>query len=484
LGLSGRAVRFCNLLTYLLGLTYVGTCYAQTFTLLKTFEGPDGSQSAAGLVVDGSTLYGTTRQGGTFRKGTVFRINTDGTEFRVLRHLAGAPDDAGFPSVELILSGGVLYGTSSGGGASDAGTIYRLNKDGTHFLVIKNFSNLAGNYPYTNYDGAVPAGLTASGSKLYGVTERGGVFGNGVIFSLNTLCIGSPTNSDVCFTVLRSFSRGAYNPTSYFTNADGSLPFGRPVLSGNVLYGTTREGGELSYGTVFKMNVDGTGFRVLKTFEGTDGAWAMGALALDGNVLYGTAAFGGLGFGTVFKINTDGSAFTVLTNIPFAYLAGGYYPYAGLTRSGNLLFGTTYAGGCRCPTNSDSGMIFRMSTNGTGYTALKIFTSLDSDTNSDGAHLFGLALAGGTLYGTTYVGGASSNGTIFKLDLVPPVAIQRAGPRIVVQWTNGWSNNILQYPVLQVAPAVDGEYSNVPSATSPYTNPVSGPQKFFRLIGQ
>ena len=54
--------------------------------------------------------------------------------------------------------------------------------------------------------------------------------------------------------------------------------------------------------------------------------------------------------------------------------------------------------------------------------------------------------------------------------------IGTTGSRLVLSWTNaGFS--------LQTAPAVTGPFTNLPGATSPYTNALSAPQRFFRLIG-
>ncbi len=60
----------------------------------------------------------------------------------------------------------------------------------------------------------------------------------------------------------------------------------------------------------------------------------------------------------------------------------------------------------------------------------------------------------------------------------PPVAYlqgQWLNQQLVLSWTNaGFS--------LQSAPQVTGTFTNIPGATSPYTNPVTGAQQFFRLM--
>lgn len=56
-----------------------------------------------------------------------------------------------------------------------------------------------------------------------------------------------------------------------------------------------------------------------------------------------------------------------------------------------------------------------------------------------------------------------------------PLRIQQVGGNVVLTWSN------LTFS-LQGAAAVTGTYTNVTGATSPYTNPITGPVGFFRLI--
>src|SRR5271155_5666587 len=84
----------------------------------------------------------------------------------------------------------------------------------------------------------------------------------------------------------------------------GAFPGGSLILSGNVLYGMTSEGGANNDGNIFSVHLDGSGFKDLYDFKGTpDGANPNGSLILLGNMLYGMTEAGGTsGKGSIFTI--------------------------------------------------------------------------------------------------------------------------------------------------------------------------------------
>src|ERR1041385_6293728 len=122
------------------------------------------------------------------------------------------------------------------------------------------------------------------------------------------------------FTTFHDFTTTT-NSTGSFTNSDGSNPQGGLVLLDSTLYGTAAGGGSSGGGTVFKLSTDGTGFTTLHDFTtvisnsfgvwtNTDGASPQSGLVLLGSTRYGTAAGGGSsGNGTVFALNIDGTGF-------------------------------------------------------------------------------------------------------------------------------------------------------------------------------
>jgi uncharacterized repeat protein (TIGR03803 family) len=232
-------------------------------------------------------------------------------------------------------------------------------------------------------------------------------------------------------------------PAQTFTNlhnfdfplvTDGANPTAGLILSGNTLYGTDEGGGSNGLGTVFKVSTDGTGFTNVHTFTAltydpsiqlntnADGWAPLGVLVLSSNTLYGTAQWGGSSnSGTVFKVNTDGTGFKTL----HSFTAGGHWynstngdganPQAGLILSGNTLYGTAEYGG-----SSANGTVFAINTDGSGFTNLYSFTMFLPPYykgNPDGANpCGGLILSGNTLYGTAENGGSSANGTVFAIN--------------------------------------------------------------------
>ncbi len=454
-----------------IGLSLLPICTtpmrAQTLTVLHAFtNGGDGSPWT-GVVPSGNRLYGTTALYGSSDsdRGTIFAINSDGTAFVTLRTFppfAGRTNDDGVLPNGLVCSGNVLYGTTRLGGSTGWGSIFRLNTDGSGYTNLYSFSvptigSDTNAGPYgTNSDGAEPMAVAISDETLFGVAYFGGAATNHDLSNGTLFRINTDGSA---FTNLHNFL-GA---------ADGAHPNAGLVLSGNKLCGVTQYGGSNGCGTVFSINTDGTSFTNLHSFAGgLDGANPSGTLLLLGDTLYGmTSTFPGPLPVTLFKINTDGTGFATLH--AFTNLAGGACPSGGLVLSSHTLYGTTQYGG----TNSFSGTAFKVNLDGTGFTVLYYFTN-----GLDGATPLGsVVLAGDSLYGTANGGGSAGYGTVFALNLSIPLSFQLSDLGVVLSWSDPSF-------FLQAAPDPAGVFTNVTGASSPYTNTYSDPQMFFRLRGQ
>lgn len=145
------------------------------FQTLFAFDGVHGADPLYGTpTVVGSTVFGMTSAGGDSGLGTIFSVNTDGTDFQTLLSFNGA--NGADPLGSLTQVGSVLYGVTSQGGDSGDGVLFSIHTDGTDFQVLMSFNG------YGN--GSFPAGdLLLNGGTLYGTTEGGGQNGSGTVFA-------------------------------------------------------------------------------------------------------------------------------------------------------------------------------------------------------------------------------------------------------------------------------------------------------------
>ena len=154
----------------------------------------DLKPTAVGLLLSGNTLYGTTFGavyigGGKSNPnlpGSIFKLNTDGTgftnlyTFSIVDPFSLTNIDGANPPASLVLYGARLFGITEYGGFNNHGTIFAINTDGTGFTNLYNFTASTVSATYTNMDGVNPStGLVPAGSKLYGTTSAGGIWGSG-----------------------------------------------------------------------------------------------------------------------------------------------------------------------------------------------------------------------------------------------------------------------------------------------------------------
>ena len=162
------------------GLILAGRATAQTYTMLRSFGDLTNvtgfNPRSTPIQAPDGTLYGTASGGQGSVAGTIFKVQPDGSGFTVLKWFTNSIEGA-TPYASLVLSGSALYGTTALGGSSNYGTVFKIDTSGTGYTVLKNF---------TGSDGANPSGvLPLSGSVLYGTTVRGGSSGNnGTVFKI------------------------------------------------------------------------------------------------------------------------------------------------------------------------------------------------------------------------------------------------------------------------------------------------------------
>jgi uncharacterized repeat protein (TIGR03803 family) len=314
------------------------------FTILHEFltaSGADGATPLAGMI-EGSdgALYGTTRDGGDYGYGTLFKLNKDGSGFAVLHSFGDGIDGywqdmEGLKENELLqASDGAIYGTTDHGGANDSGVIYRINTNGSAYTILFNF-DLSSGYPNPDR-GCFPAGGLTEGSDgaLYGTTASGGPGddqgGGGVVFKVAKDGSG--------YALLHSFSS---------LDVD-CIPGGTLLLgSDGVLYGTTQQQFLTASNVVFRIDQNGSSYQVLHVFpEAPNGTADQSSYRLqegkDG-ALYGIKSRGGTNsVGIAFMLKKDGSGFAVLHAFGDD---GAAYPGAGLVRGMDGIFYGAYTCG-------------------------------------------------------------------------------------------------------------------------------------------
>ncbi|HEY3776858.1 MAG TPA: choice-of-anchor tandem repeat GloVer-containing protein [Rhizomicrobium sp.] len=307
----------------------------------------------------------------------------------------------GFPGGDLLLQGsGTLIGTASGLGsnASPYGQVFMLKSSGKGWT----FKRL---HAFDGQDGATPMrGLTAGATgSFYGTTSEGGASNKGTVFELTKGAQGWTE------TVLADLQ------------AKDATPEGRLLLYKSALYGTTVGGN----GSAFKLVADGRNWKstILETFSGDDGKNPLGGLIRDPRtgVFYGTTEMGGVNAcGNVFALAKPGGKWKETTLYSFRCGKDGADPESSLVEdSSGALYGTTYYGGNLGAghANSGAGTVFKLGrkTGKWTETVLYSFVGNDGEFPEDADGL--LLGKDGALYGTTSEGGEYDRGIAFRLTI-------------------------------------------------------------------
>jgi uncharacterized repeat protein (TIGR03803 family) len=338
-----------------------------------------------GLVaVPDGRLFGVTYNGGDFNKGTLYYFDTaaacdqPGTNcYAVVHHFTGGTDGS-VPYHELVYdpASNKLYGTTSAG--SGGGTIFSYNPSNNEFAtVISDFQGRS----------APQRQLVVSNNYIYGVLQYGNQAGNPVVFRVATNGTG--------FTPIHEFAEYGAMPQNVVLGTD------------NILYGVNIGGGGSDCypapqatrycGQVFSLNLDGSGFQVLKQFERLFGGpctvvadCANSPQALiygsDGN-LYGAT------YNSIFRMDPHGS--DPASTIQFLYTANNNTNASLIEGSDGRLYAAYYGGGAIYGT----GQIFSMNRDGSDRIVHKEFTTAAGSAFGPYGKLFRDSF--GNIYGTT-----------------------------------------------------------------------------------
>jgi len=415
-----RSTAVLGLMVLAAGILATSSAQAQTFIVLHKFTGgSDGAAPRSGLVADSAgNLYGTTAGGGIWHgqpaAGVVFKLDQNGVE-TVLATFSGGGAAGPFGTLARD-SSGHLYGTTSESDINGGGIVFEVFAPGgrTALHIFGKGQMEDGEHPY--------AGVILDGKgTLYGTTTAGGASSLGVVFKLHI----KSRKETILHSFTGKGGDGVIPSAPVIRDAAGNLygtteaggtyggPCGSPPLGG--------------CGVVFKINISGEETVLHRFAGGTDGANPGAGLLRDGSGnLYGTTYYGGsggcqygsfTGCGTVFKLDKTRKE-TILYN--FTGGADGAVPTASLIRDvvGNFYGTTVLGGGTGCLSQLGCGTVFKLDTTGK-ETVLYRFTG-----GSDGANPYTELLrdSAGNLYGTTFRGaGGDKNlcplgcGVVFKI---------------------------------------------------------------------
>jgi uncharacterized repeat protein (TIGR03803 family) len=400
---------------------------AQTYSTIYSFTGKAGIDPFWSPVqgTDGN-LYGTTSEGGTTNNGTVFKITPGGKLTTIYSFCPqNQCSDGALPSGLIQATNGNFYGVATFIGY---GSIFEITPAGK-LTTVYNFCsqpNCAdGEYPW----GSVLQGMDGN---FYGTTHEGGANGAGTVYKV--------TPSGTLTTL--------YNFCSQANCTDGKAPYAGVIqdAAGN-LYGTTNDGGEYGNGpncpeyiaggcgVAYKLSPSGV-LTTLYTFcslaNCADGNFPQGPLTLgsDGN-LYGTTTEGGAAAqGTAFSLTPNGTLTTLHSFCTEPNCTDGFDPYNLIQATDGNFYGTTSGGN---GVNGPGGGIYQISPEGA-------FTVLYSSSLSSVGSL--IQDTNGTLYGASWNGGTQGDGSIFSfsMGLGPFVKTQtswgKVGASVVILGTN------------------------------------------------
>lgn len=377
------------------GVLYKYTISTNNLTLVHKFIGPDtGLHPMAGLVLaTNGKLYGTTKEGGVNNLGVLYEYNDSNNTVTKLVDFDGS-NKGKFPTGKLVEAYGSLYGHTTQGGSQNKGVLFAYNIIQDTFSIKKIFQG---------YDGQCPFGtpILATNGKLYGVTAGGGEGTQGVLYEYNI------------FT-------SVYYKHFDFNIDNGSNPHGELCYASNGnLYGVTQTGASVGVGTIYEFDPISITYTKKATFDRTTtGAYPKGGLVQAPNgCFYGSTKEGGAySTGTIFKYNPINDILSVMVDLKQTTTTG-MDPVVAMTMAPNgKIYGSLSKGG----SGPYGGSLFEIDPSNDSFTLLVSFASYQGN-KPNGKLLYA---SDGKLYVVTKEGGNGNSGVLYSYDLVNDTLIK------------------------------------------------------------
>lgn len=203
-----------------------------TIVTLDSFDGTNGSTPYGGVILDSAgNLFGASRFGGASNDGAIYKIAAGTTTITLLESFDGDDGNSTTGSEPraklLLLANGDLVGTTSLGGTTDDGTVFRYTPISDTLTTVVSFDGSNGDFPTS-------ALIADAAGNLYGATSTGGVNDNGVVFRI--------TNGATAIVASIAGAQGRGPRGDLTVDADGTI------------IGAANAGGTNDNGTIFKLS--------------------------------------------------------------------------------------------------------------------------------------------------------------------------------------------------------------------------------------
>ena len=274
------------------------------------------------LLAQTTQLWGVTSQGGSQDKGTIFRLDENGSNQVTEHNFEADYRQSTYPKFTLA-SDGLIYGLTHNGGSNDLGTIFTLDPISNTYSQLTSLSNSA--------LGSSPVGeaVQCADGNFYFVALYGGINNSGSIMRFNP--ITSQLNKVYDFN-----SIGGYNAF-----------FGLSLGANNKLYGVNRDGGANGDGTLFEFDPITLVYTKLHDFNiaSFGGVGNGNVFMASSGKLIGVSVNGGTyDDGFIFEFDLTSSTFSILNS--FQSTVSGKFPCTRLMEAGNgLVYGGASQGG-------------------------------------------------------------------------------------------------------------------------------------------
>ena len=345
-----------------------------------------GNRPSGALLESGGLFYGLTYTGGSMGGGALFEFDPSTDVYTKKVDLEASPSGSNPYGSLMQHSNNKLYGLSRIGGASNDGVIFEYDHATQTYTHLHEFGDIL--------DGQNPRGhlIEAANGKLYGMTDRGGSIGYGVLFEYD-------------------LATSTYQKLLDFDGTNGAYPKGSLLEASNgKLYGMTRQGGANDEGVIFEYVIATNTYTLKFSFDNLiSGRWPMASFmeASDG-LLYGVTENGGTnGRGVLFDFNTTTDTYTKQYEFNTEHS-----PYGHLVEASNgNLYGLTLSDAA-----SGGGTLFEYIISTSSYSVKYAF---DGFPYIGGANPYGslMEASNGNLYGMTKYGGLYNYGVIFEYNL-------------------------------------------------------------------